>query len=65
MASNGTTYDRTENGKKPLTEDDALFLSNLDEDPGETRNPRHQYPELVDQLASSVHVWRATVDSTQ
>ena len=46
----------------PLTGDDALFLSDLEADPGETRNLRHQHPEIVDRLASEVHRWRETVE---
>jgi arylsulfatase A-like enzyme len=38
--------------------DDVLFLSNLDEDPGESKNLRHQQPALTDELASLAHQWR-------
>ena len=58
---NGITYDRPDAGKKPLTGDDALFLSNLKDDPGEIRNLRHQHPELVDELSSLAKKWRMDV----
>lgn len=61
LVINGITYDRTEEGKKPLTGDDAMFLANLKDDPGETKNLRHLHPELVDELASLVHKWRREV----
>jgi arylsulfatase A-like enzyme len=61
LVINGMTYDRTEEGKKPLTGDDAMFLANLKDDPGETKNLRHLHPELVDDLASLVHKWRKEV----
>jgi len=58
LVINGIEYGRTEASRKPLEGDDALFLSNLEEDPGESHNLRHQHPELVDELAGAVHRWR-------
>jgi arylsulfatase A-like enzyme len=63
LVINGITYDGSESGRQPLQGDDALFLSNLEEDPGESRNLRHQHPELVDELAGLAHQWRETVES--
>jgi hypothetical protein len=37
-----------------MTGDDAVFLSSLDADPGETANVRHKHPELVDELSTSL-----------
>jgi arylsulfatase A-like enzyme len=62
LVINGITYDRSDAGKKPLTGDDALFLSNLKDDPGETKNLRHQHPELVDELSSLAQKWRKEVE---
>ncbi len=59
---NGVTHDGTPAGNKPLTGDDALFLSDLDADPGETHNLRHEHPEMADKLATAVHRWRSTVE---
>lgn len=53
----GRDYGRTPDGGKPLTGEDALFLSNLDEDPGETKNLRRAHPNLVDELATLVNRW--------
>ena len=58
----GITYDGTEDGNKPLRGDDAQFLSDLDADPGESRNLRHQHPQLVDELATKAHEWRRSVE---
>lgn len=57
LVINGITYDRSPDGRKPLQGDDALFLSDLSRDPGETRNLRHQNPQLVDELSTMAHAW--------
>jgi arylsulfatase A-like enzyme len=62
LVMNGITYGRSDADKKPLTGDDALFLSNLKDDPGETRNLRHQHPEMVDELSSLAQKWRKEVE---
>jgi len=62
LVIDGITYDRTENGRKPLAGDDALFLSDLEKDPGEKTNLRRQHPELVDELATAAHKWREGVE---
>jgi len=61
LVIDGITYDRTEEGRKPLAGEDSVFLSNLEEDPGETRNLRRRHPELVDELATLAHRWRQEV----
>ncbi len=38
LVLNGVTHDGTPEGNKPLQGEDAVFLSNLEEDPGESRN---------------------------
>jgi arylsulfatase A-like enzyme len=63
LVLNGVTHDGTPEGNKPLTGDDAVFLSNLADDPGESRNLRHQHPELADQLQTLVHQWRTQVET--
>ncbi len=62
LVINGVVWDGTEIGRKPLTGDDALFLSNLEDDPGESRNLRREHPELVDELATLAHRWREELD---
>ena len=54
----GKDYDRRPEGNQALTGDDALFLSNLDEDPGESRNLRRANPKLVDELATLAQRWQ-------
>jgi len=61
LVKNGVLHDGTPEGNKPLEGDDALFLSNVDEDPGESKNLRHQYPAVVDELDTAVQRWRQDV----
>ena len=62
LVLNGVTHDGTPEGNRPLEGDDAVFLSNLDDDPGEKTNLRHQHPEMVDELQTLVHKWREDVE---
>ena len=61
LVRNGKTFDGTPQGSQPLPGDDALFLSNLEEDPGESRNLRHQNPALADELLTLAEKWLADV----
>ena len=63
LVLNGITHDGTPDGKKPLTGDDAVFLSNVEEDAGESRNLRHQFPAVADQLQTLVQSWRKSVET--
>jgi arylsulfatase A-like enzyme len=62
LVVNGITHDGTEAGSKPLEGDDAVFLSNLREDPGESRNLRRKHPEIVDDLQTRLSRWRKEVE---
>ncbi|MCC6390230.1 MAG: hypothetical protein IT167_06485, partial [Bryobacterales bacterium] len=48
---------RTPESQKPLSGDDAIFLSDLASDPGETTNLRHKHPEIVDGMQSMLNRW--------
>jgi len=61
LVKDGRIYDGTPEGEKPLEGDDALFLSNLDEDPGESVNLRHRFPAVVDELATMMQKWAEDV----
>jgi arylsulfatase A-like enzyme len=63
LVLNGVTHDGTPEGDRPLQGEDAVFLSNLDEDPGEKRNLRRDYPEIVDDLQTRLEQWRKNVES--
>ncbi len=62
LVKDGKTFDGAPRDAQPLTGDDALFLSNVDEDPGESRNLRRQHPELVDQLLTLAEKWLGDVN---
>ncbi|MBS1854127.1 MAG: sulfatase-like hydrolase/transferase [Acidobacteria bacterium] len=61
LVKDGKTYDGTPEGNKPLTGDDAIFLSNLAEDPGESVNLRHRHPEVADELLTMAEKWLVDV----
>ncbi|HET8548565.1 MAG TPA: sulfatase-like hydrolase/transferase [Bryobacteraceae bacterium] len=61
LVVNGFTADGTPAGRTPLEGDDALFLSDLEADPGESHNLRRLHPQLVDELATLIHNWHAAV----
>jgi arylsulfatase A-like enzyme len=57
LVKNGKIFDGTPEGAKALEGDDALFLSNVDEDPGESKNLRHQNPAILDELLTMAENW--------
>jgi arylsulfatase A-like enzyme len=61
LVKNGIVYDGTPEGSKPLQGDNQIFLSNLEDDPGERRNLRHQSPQLVDELVTRASEWLVDV----
>ena len=61
LVLNGNPYGRTPERNKPNSGDDAVFLSDLSKDPGETTNLRHANPQVVDELTSAIHAWYASV----
>ena len=61
LVINGKTFDGSPDGNKALTGDDALFLSNVADDPGESKNLRHQHPEILDDLQTRVELWSKQV----
>jgi arylsulfatase A-like enzyme len=63
LVLNGVVHDGTPSGEQPLQGDDAVFLSNLDDDPSESTNLRHRYPEITDQLQTLAQQWRKNVQS--
>lgn len=54
---NPVEADGTATGMKPLTGDDAIFLSDINADPGETKNLRHQHPRVVDEMLTLAQRW--------
>ena len=61
LVMNGFSADGTPDGRRKLSGDDAMFLSDLDRDPGETNNLRRLHPGVVDELATLSEKWREEV----
>ena len=57
LVQNGKVFDGTPEGSKALEGDDAIFLSNVDEDPGESKNLRHEQPAVADELLTMAQKW--------
>lgn len=57
LVRNGKIFDGTPNGAKALEGDDSVFLSNVDQDPGESKNLRHQNPAIADELLTKAEKW--------
>jgi hypothetical protein len=57
----GRTFDGVPGGGRPLEGEDEVFLSNVDRDPGESKNLRRQNPALVDELLTMAEKWLADV----
>jgi arylsulfatase A-like enzyme len=62
LVLNGIAHDGTTDGEKPLTGEDAVFLSNVEQDPGETRNVRRENPGVTDELQTLLSRWRKDVE---
>ncbi len=61
LVINGRLYDRRPDGAQPLKGEDAIWLSDLETDPGETKNLRRVHPNVVDELQTMAEKWRATL----
>jgi arylsulfatase A-like enzyme len=57
LVKNGKVFDGTPEGNQALAGDDALFLSNVADDPGESKNLRHQFPKVLDELDTLAEKW--------
>jgi arylsulfatase A-like enzyme len=61
LTLNGYTADGTPNGRKPIEGEDAVFLANLEQDPGESRNLRRAQPDVAATLEAELKAWLETV----
>jgi arylsulfatase A-like enzyme len=62
LVLNGVVHDGTPEGEKPLTGEDAVFLSDVEVDPEESRNLRRERPEVTDELQTLLGRWRKDVE---
>lgn len=63
LVLNGIVHDGTPSGEKPLEGQDAIFLADLVRDIGESRNLRHEHPEIVDELQTLLQKWRREAEA--
>jgi arylsulfatase A-like enzyme len=63
LVLNGVTHDGTPAGQKSLEGEDAVFLSDLEQDRGESQNLRRRHPEMVDELQTLLFQWRAQAEA--
>ncbi len=63
LVQNGIVHDGTPPGEKPLEGEDAVFLSDLEQDPKETTNLRRRHPNVTDELQTLVARWRKEVET--
>jgi arylsulfatase A-like enzyme len=61
LVKDGKLHDGSPEGEKALSGEDALFLSNLEEDAGESVNLRRRFPGMVDELATLMQEWTEDV----
>lgn len=57
LTLNGYNADGKPNGRKPLTGEDAVFLANLEQDPGEKTNLRRKFPDEAAALEKELKQW--------
>ena len=62
LVRNGKTFDGTPEGSQALQGDDLCSSRMWREDPGESRNLRHQNPALTDELLTAAEKWLADVN---
>ncbi len=65
LVVNGFAADGTPDGAKPLTGEDAVFLADLKQDPGETKNLRRTQPKLLDEMITAAESWRNSIPALQ
>jgi len=64
LVLDGFIADGTPEGQKKLEGEDAVFLSDLERDPGESTNLRRQHPALAEELAALARRWLDEVSKT-
>lgn len=57
LVKNGKVFDGTPAGAEALKGEDELFLSDLEEDPAESKNLRHANPAVLDELLTMAEKW--------
>ena len=61
LTLNGYEANGRPDSRKPKTGEDAIFLANLEQDPGEKKNVRNEFPAVAEALEKEVKVWLEAV----
>jgi arylsulfatase A-like enzyme len=61
LVMNGMEADSAPAARTRMTGDDATFLSDIDTDPGESKNLRSQHPRIVEELTAAANKWLGEV----
>ena len=61
LTLNGYEANGGPDSRKPKTGEDAIFLANLEQDPGEKKNLRNDFPAVAEALEKEVKVWLEAV----
>ena len=65
LVVNGFEASGTPEGRRPLTGEDAVFLSNVESDPGERRNLRGQNAQVATEMQQALAAWAASVPKAE
>ena len=64
LTLNGYEANGGTDSRKPKTGDDAIFLANLEQDPGEKRNLRGEFPAVAEALEKELKIWLEAVQKS-
>lgn len=65
LTINAIPHDLSENARKAIRGEDSVFLADLENDPGETRNLRRQHPSLTEELVRRVNRWHDEITASK
>jgi arylsulfatase A-like enzyme len=64
LTLNGYDASGEPESRKPLTGEDAVFLANLEQDPGEKKNLRRAFAEVAAELEKELRAWLEAVQKS-
>ncbi|MBL8240256.1 MAG: sulfatase-like hydrolase/transferase [Bryobacterales bacterium] len=64
LTLNGYEASGTPESRKPITGEDAVFLANLEQDPGEKKNLRREFPAVAEELEKELRAWLDAVQKS-
>ncbi len=64
LTLNGYDAAGVPDSRKPITGEDSVFLANLEQDPGEKRNLRREFPAVAAELEAELKAWLEAVQKS-